>query len=47
MTGCTDCGWFYMDECKVYEDGTCRREHDYDDSEAEEKEIWQDDTQSV
>ena len=25
--GCTDCGWFYMDECKVYEDGTCRRDY--------------------
>ena len=37
--GCTDCGWFYMDECKVYEDGTCRRDHDFDDTEAEEKEI--------
>lgn len=37
--GCTDCGWFYMDECKVYKDGTCRRDHDFADSEAEEKEI--------
>lgn len=38
MTGCTDCGWSYMDECEVYEDGTCKRDHDFDDSEPEEKE---------
>lgn len=38
MTGCTDCGWSYMDKCKVYEDGTCRRDHDFDDPDAEEKE---------
>ena len=26
--GCTDCGYFYIDECEVYEDGTCRRDRD-------------------
>ena len=24
--GCTDCGYGYMDECEVYEDGTCKRD---------------------
>lgn len=24
--GCTDCGYAYIDECEVYEDGTCRRD---------------------
>lgn len=24
--GCTDCGYSYMDECEVYEDGTCKRD---------------------
>ena len=24
--GCTDCGYGYMDECEVYDDGTCKRD---------------------
>lgn len=31
--GCTDCGWFYLGLCETYEDGTCKRDHELDDTE--------------
>ena len=42
--GCTDCGFGYMDECEVYEDGTCKRDRAEAYTEREESNMthgWQ------